>query len=329
MKSIVAGLVMSKLPDFEGLAMFAKVVEERSFAAAAKAMGVSVATVSRAVTRLEERLGGRLFNRTSRRLALTDYGHTLAERASKIYAEAEAAEDLAREASSRPRGLVKLAAPQSFGALWVAPLLPKFFRRYPDVAVDLHLTDAQTDLIGDGFDAALRIAVMEDSSLVARLIVPVCRFVVASPTYIARYGRPQHPSDLGAHQCLSYVHRAKRDIWRFTHRKTGEECPITPKGLLRGTSVEAVLPTVLEGLAITELPEFIATQYFPKKQLEPILADWRLPEGGLYFVTPTARARPAKVSALADFLIAELANARWSAEAVMGWKPPAKPKKQA
>jgi len=312
LKLIVAELSMSKLPDFEGLAMFAKVAEERSFAAAARTMGVSVATVSRAVTRLEERLGGRLFNRTSRRLALTDYGHTLAERASKIFADAEEAEDVAREASSRPRGLVKLAAPLSFGTRWVAPMLPEFFRRYPDIEVELHLTDAQTDLIGDGFDAALRIAVLEDSSLVARLIVPVGRFVVASPAYIARHGRPQHPHDLIAHQCLSYANRSKRDVWRFTHRKTGEESQITPTGPLRGTSAEALLPTVLEGLGITELPEFIATQYLSDRQLEPILPDWRLPEGGLYFVTPTARARPAKVSALADFLIAALTDARWS-----------------
>jgi DNA-binding transcriptional LysR family regulator len=304
-------MAMSTLPDFEGLAMFAKVAEERSFAAAARAMGVSVATVSRAVTRLEDRLGGRLFNRTSRRLALTDYGRTLADRASRLYADAEEAEDVAREATRRPRGLVKLAAPLSFGTRWVAPLLPEFFRRYPDIAVDLHLTDAQTDLIGDGFDAALRIAVMEDSSLVARLIVPVRRFLVASPAYIARHGRPRHPRDLGSRWCLSYTKRADRDVWRFTHRKTGEECAITPTGPLRGTSAEALLPTVLEGLAITELPEFIATQYFPQKQLEPILTDWHLPEGGLYFVTPTARARPAKVSALADFLIAGLAEAQW------------------
>jgi DNA-binding transcriptional LysR family regulator len=246
---------MSKLPDFEGLAMFAKVAEERSFARAARAMGVSVATVSRGVARLEERLGGRLFNRTSRRLALTDYGQNLAERASRIYAEAEEAEDFSRETASRPRGLVKLAAPMWFGARWVAPLLPAFFRRYPDIAVDLHLTDAHTDLIGEGFDAALRIAVMEDSSLVARLIAPVRRFVVAAPSYIARYGRPQHPQDLGAHRCLSYANRARRDVWRFVHRKTGEECLVTPTGPLRGTSIEALLPTVLEGLAITELPE--------------------------------------------------------------------------
>jgi DNA-binding transcriptional LysR family regulator len=329
MKAIVAGLSMSKLPDFAGLAMFAKVAEERSFAAAARAMGVSVATVSRAVTRLEERLGGRLFNRTSRRLALTDYGHRLAERASRIYSEAEEAEDFARQSSSKPRGLVKLAAPLSFGARWVAPILPAFFRQYPDVAIDLHLTDAHTDLIGDGFDAALRIAVMEDSSLVARLIVPVRRFLVASPNYIARYGCPQHPHDLGAHHCLSYANRAKRDVWRFTHRTSGEECQIAPTGPLRGTSVEALLPTVLEGLAITELPEFAATQYFRNKQLELLLADWRLPEGGLYFVTPTARAGPAKVSVLADFLIAKLTDAPWSAEVVMGWKPPVRRKKQA
>ncbi|HEY2049367.1 MAG TPA: LysR family transcriptional regulator [Caulobacteraceae bacterium] len=306
------------MPDFEGLAMFAKVAEEGSFAAAASAMGVSVATVSRAVTRLEDRLGGRLFNRTSRRLALTDYGRALAERASRIYAQAEEAEDTAREASSRPRGLVKLAAPLSFGARWVAPLLPEFFRRYPEIAIDLHLTDAQTDLIGEGYDAALRIAVMEDSSLVARLIAPVRRFVVASPGYLAQHGRPQHPRDLGSHQCLSYANRAKRDVWRFTHLTSGEECPVTPTGPLRVTSVESLLPTLLEGLAIAELPEFIATQHFREGQLESILTDWRLPEGGLYFVTPTARARPAKVSALADFLVAGLTDAPCSAQAVMG-----------
>ncbi|WP_122174026.1 LysR family transcriptional regulator [Burkholderia stabilis] len=305
---------MSRLPDFEGFAMFAKVAEEGSFAGAATAMGVSVATVSRAVTRLEERLGGRLFNRTSRRLALTDYGHTLIERAAKLYADAEDTEDFARETSSLPRGLVKLAAPLSFGTRWVAPLLPEFFGLYPDIAVDLHLTDAQSDLIGDGFDAALRIAILEDSSLVARLIAPVRRFVVASPAYLARHGRPRHPQELGAHACLTYTNRSQRDVWRFT-RKNGETCAVTPGGMLRGTSVEALLPTVLAGLAITELPEFVATQYFADRQLEPVLTDWRLPEGGLYFVTPSARARPAKVGALADFFIARLATAEWRAPA--------------
>ena len=316
---------MSKLPDFEGLAMFGKVAEEGSFAAAATAMGVSVATVSRAVTRLEERLGGRLFNRTSRRLSLTDYGRSLAERAAKIDAEAEEAEDFARETSSRPRGLIKLAVPLSFGTRWVAPLLPEFFRTYPDITIDLYAGDAHADLIGEGFDAALRIAIMEDSSLVARLIAPVRRFVVASPEYLSRYGRPQHPHDLGAHQCLSYVNRNRRDLWRFIHTTTGEECAVAPSGMLRATSVEALLPTVLAGTAITEVPEFIAAPYLRGKQLEPVLTDWRLPEGGLYFVTPTARARPAKISALADFLVSRLATAEWKAAAPTKPRPPGLP----
>ena len=190
---------MSKLPDFEGLAMFAKVAEDGSYAAAARSMGVSVATVSRAVSRLEDRLGGRLFNRSSRRLALTEFGQGLAERAGRICAEAEEIEHVALETARRPRGLVRLAAPMAFGVRWIGPILPDFFRLYPDVAVDLHLTDEKIDLIGDGFDAALRIAVMEDSSLVAKLLTPVRRFIVATPSYIKRYGRPQHPDDLAAH----------------------------------------------------------------------------------------------------------------------------------
>jgi DNA-binding transcriptional LysR family regulator len=323
-KFIVAGLSMSRLPDFEGLAMFAKVAEERSFAAAARTMGVSVATVSRSVARLEERLGGRLFNRTSRRLALTDFGQRLTEPASRIFSEATEAEDFARGMSSKPRGLVKLTAPLSFGAHAVAPILPAFFRQYPEVSIDLHLTDVHVDIIGEGFDVALRSAIVtQDSSLSARLIVPVRRFVVASPTYITRYGRPKHPQDLRAHQCLSYANKPMRDVWRFTNRNSGEECTISPSGLLRGTCIDALVPNVLEGLGITELPEFVATQYFPDKQLEPLLVDWRLPEAGLYFVTPSARARPAKVSVLADFFIAKFKDAPWRAELVMGWKPPA------
>jgi DNA-binding transcriptional LysR family regulator len=327
MQTIVAELSMSKLPDFEGLAMFGKVAEEGSFAAAATAMGVSVATVSRAVSRLEERLGGRLFNRTSRRLALTDYGRELAERAAKIYVDAEEAEDFARETSSRPRGLVKLAVPLSFGMQWVAPLLPEFFRTYPDIAIDLHATDTQADLIGEGFDAALRIAIMEDSSLVARLVAPMRRFLVASPGYTSRYGVPQHPHDLVAHPCLSYVNRSKRDVWRFTHRKSNEESIITPSGALRATGVEALLPMVLAGMAITELPEFVAAPYLRHGQLVPLLSDWRMPEGGLYFVTPTARARPAKVTAVADFFISRLAAAEWRAEPELGRTKPGRRKK--
>jgi DNA-binding transcriptional LysR family regulator len=301
---------MSLLPDFEGLAMFAKVAEERSFAGAARTLGVSVATVSRAVARLEERLGARLLNRTSRQLALTEFGRTIADSALKIYREAEEAESAAREMSARPRGLVRLAVPMSFGLRWVAPLMPAFFREYPDVAIDLHLSDAAVDLVGQGFDAALRIAVLPDSSLVARRLCPVAQVVVASPAYLQTRGVPRHPSELADHPCLGYAYRARSDVWRFTNA-AGEEVVIKPEGPLRVTNSDALLPTVLAGLAIAEFPEFIAADHVRAGQLVPILEDWQLARGGLYFVTPSARTRPAKVEALSDFFIKHLSSPDW------------------
>jgi DNA-binding transcriptional LysR family regulator len=311
LKIIVADLFMPKMPDFEGLAMFAKVAEERSFAAAARTMGVSVATVSRGVSRLEERLGARLLNRTSRQLALTEFGLTLVESAGRIYRDAEAAEGAAREMSAKPRGLVRLAVPMSYGLRWVAPILPDFFRSYPEISIDLHLSDARIDLVGQGFDAALRIAVLPDSSLVARRICAVSPFIVAAPSYLQQHGRPSHPHDLEQHDCLGYAHRARSDVWRFRNEAGNEEI-VTPSGRLRVTNADALVPTVLAGLAIAELPEFIAGEYLRDGRMEAILADWTLPKGGLYFVTPSARARPAKVEALSDFLAERLSAAEWS-----------------
>ncbi|WP_027776211.1 LysR family transcriptional regulator [Paraburkholderia caledonica] len=301
---------MAKLPDFEGLAMFAKVAEEGSFAAAARAVGVSVATVSRGVARLEDRLGARLFNRTSRQLALTEFGRTICEKAGQIYRQAEEAENAAREMSVQPRGLVRLAVPMSFGLRWVAPLLPAFFRAYPEVSIDLHLSDAPVDLVADGFDAALRIAALPDSSLVARRLCAVTQYVVASPGYLKREGRPMHPRELVDRPCLSYAYRARSDVWRFTN-DAGEEEPIMPIGPLRVTNSDALLPTLLDGLAIAELPEFIAGEYLADGRLEAILTDWSLTKGGLYFVTPSARARPAKVSALSDYFAEHLSDPSW------------------
>ncbi|QUG74774.1 LysR family transcriptional regulator [Erwinia sp. E602] len=301
---------MAKFPDFEGLAMFAKVAEEGSFAAAARAMGVSVPTVSRAVARLEERLGGRLFNRTSRQLALTEFGHSMAAKAADIYRQAEAIESEAHELSVQPRGQVRLAVPMSFGLRWVAPLMPELIRQFPELSVDLHLSDHSVDLIAEGFDAALRIAALPDSSLVARRLCPVTQYLVAAPTWIARHGAPDHPRALSGLPCFSYAWRARSQVWRFTHTSGAQE-DIVPNGPLRVTNSDALLPVLLDGLGIAELPDFIAAEYLRDGRLVRLLDEWSMTRGGLYFVTPTARSRPLKVRVLSDFFAQHLREAHW------------------
>lgn len=298
---------MPNLPDLEGLAIFAKVAEARSFAAAAADLGLSKGTVSKAVSRVERRLGARLFNRTSRRLALTDAGRLLAERASRILAEGEAAESEALAQSSTPRGLVRLAAPMSFGLTQVAPILPEFSAAYPDVSVDLHLSDATVDVIGDGFDAALRIAVLPDSSLIARRLCAVARFAVASPGYLKRHGRPTHPQHLAEHACLGYAYLPTPDVWQFTN-KAGEKASVRPAGPLRANNADALMPALLAGLGIAVQPDFIVREALANGRLETVMPDWSLPLGGLYLVTPPGGPRPARVGALVDFLARRLAR---------------------
>jgi DNA-binding transcriptional LysR family regulator len=300
---------MAKLPDFEGLAVFAKVVELRSFAAAATELALSKATVSKAVTRLEQRLGARLFNRTSRRLALTDAGQKLSERAARLLADGEAAENEALAQSVAPRGLVRLAVPMTFGLKAVAPILPEFLAQYPDVAIDLHLSDAMVDLIGEGFDAGLRIASLPDSSLIARRLCAMPRHTVASPEYLKRHGRPTHPMQLAEHKCLGYAYLSTAGAWHFTNAR-GEQASVRPAGPLRVNNGEALMPALLAGLGIADLPDFIVGDAIAAGEVEVILKDWKQREGAVHLVTPPGGPRPARVEVLADFLAGHFAKGK-------------------
>jgi len=300
---------MAKLPDFEALAIFAKVVELRSFAGAAGELALSKATVSKAVTRLEERLGARLFNRTSRRLALTDAGQRLSERAARLLADGEAAEDEALAQSTSPRGLVRLAVPMTFGVKAVAPLLPEFLQAYPEVSIDLHLSDATVDLIGEGFDAGLRIARLPDSSLIARRLCAMPRYTVAAPSYLKRNGRPTHPMHLAQHKCFGYAYLSTPNVWHYMNA-AGEQASVRPAGPLRVNNGEAVMSALLAGLGIADLPDFIVGEAIASGDVEVILKGWKQPEGAVHLVTPPGGPRPARVEVLADFLTAKFTKGR-------------------
>jgi DNA-binding transcriptional LysR family regulator len=297
---------MATLPDFEGLAIFAKVVEIRSFAGAAAELKLSKATVSKAISRIEARLGARLVNRTSRRFALTDAGRQLASRAAHILAEGEAAEDSARAQATMPRGSVRLAAPMSFGLLHVAPLLPEFLAAFPEVSVDLHLSDAMIDLVGEGFDAAIRVAILPDSSLVVRRLCDMPRYLVGSPPYLKKHGRPQHPLHLAQHRCIGYSYATGAETWRFT--KDGKSATVRPSGPLRVNNGDAMLPALIAGTGLGILPEFILRDALADGRLERLLPDWSLPLGAVYWVTPPGGPRPKRVEVLADFLVEKLAR---------------------
>jgi DNA-binding transcriptional LysR family regulator len=292
---------MGKLPDLEGLAIFAKVVELRSFARTAEELQLSKGTVSKAVSRLEEKLRARLFNRTSRQLALTHVGEQLAESAAAVLAHGAAAESEACSQNVRARGLVRLAAPMTFGVLHLAPLLPAFFRAYPEVSLDIHLSDEVVDIIGGGFDAAIRIGAMRDSSLLARKLCTMPLYLVAAPSYLEAHGRPKHPHELSGHVGFRYSYQLTKDVWRF-RRKSGEVANIQPSGPLRVNNGYAMLPCLIAGLGLGLEPEFIVRAALDAGELEIVLPDWSLPASAVYWVTPPGGMRTKRIDILADYL---------------------------
>jgi len=234
---------MSRLPDLEAWAIFAKVAETGSFARAAAELSLSQATVSKAVSRLEGRMKTVLFHRTSRRISLTESGLAALERASRILEEGEAVESEVTEQSSSPRGPIRMTAPMSFGISHVAPVLPAFMARYPEVTLDVHFSDEQVDLIEKRFDLALRISTLADSSLLVRRLCTVRILLVGSPAYFEQHGRPRHPRELAGHRALQYAYARGGSSWRFRHARHGEFTQAMPTPL-RVNNAEALAPAL-------------------------------------------------------------------------------------
>ncbi|WP_231589192.1 LysR substrate-binding domain-containing protein [Chromobacterium sp. LK11] len=303
--------MMKRLPDLEAWAIFAKVAECGSFARAAAELTLSQATVSKAITRLEARMKTMLFHRTSRRIALTEAGHAALERASRILAEGEAVEADIAEQSTSLRGAVRVTAPMSFGLSHLAPLLPEFMARHPEVELDFHFSDEQVDLVAKRLDLALRIASLADSSLLARRLCSVRILLVGSPAYFERHGRPSHPRELAAHRALLYSNAPGGQFWRFRHAEQGEFALEMPAPL-RVNNAEALTPALRAGLGLALQPEFLAWQDLQAGELETVMMDWQVDPIALYILTPPGRSRPARVQALIDYLAARLAVAPWA-----------------
>lgn len=299
---------MAKLPDLEGLAIFAKVAELRSFAGAAAELRLSKATVSKAIGRIEQRLGARLIVRSARRFELTDAGRQLVGRAAHILSEGEAAEDVTQAQARMPRGTVRLAAPLSFGVAFVAPLLPDFLAAFPEISVDLHLSDAHVDIAGEGFDAAIRITVQPAASLAVQKLCDISRYLVASPAYLEKYGRPEHPLHLAQHRCISYSN-ITNGVWRFS-KSARQSASVRPSGPLRVNNGDAMLPVLLAGTGVGILPDFLARAPLQTGSLERLLPDWSIQMGGVYWATALEGPTPKRVEVLRDYLISKLAQPR-------------------
>ncbi len=302
---------MSKLPDFEAWAIFAKVAETGSFARAAEDLELSKATVSKAVSRLEARLGSGLFHRTSRRISLTESGRTALERANRILSEGEAVEAETAAQSAIPRGQVRLAAPTSFGLLHLAPILPDFLARYPEVSIDLNLADHKVDLVAEGFDLAIRIARLQDSSLLARKLCDMKIMLVGAPGYFEAFGRPTHPRDLTEHRCFTYTNIESPEVWRFSHPTEAEQT-VNVSGPMRVNSSESLSASLRAGLGVALQPEFICWEDLRSGTLEAVMCEWSPPLPALHLVSPPGRLRPARVKVLFDFLAERLAAAPWT-----------------
>ena len=285
---------------------FVKVVELGSFSAAADQLDLSKSAVSKMVRGLEDHLGARLLNRTTRRLGLTEAGGRYVEEVGRILADLAEIEAATAEQRAVPRGRLKVNAPMSFGLLHLAPLLPGLLQAYPELTVDLTLNDRVVDLIDEGFDVALRIGRLRDSSLIARKLCEVDVILVASPEYVSTAAPLQRAGDLARHHALHYAYGPLRDEWRL--EVDGEVVDVPVRGRLRANNGEVLARAAVDGLGIALVPDFIAQPHLARGGLVRVLTSvsgGRLPVHALY---PGNRHPLAKLTAFVDYLKRHLGN---------------------
>lgn len=285
----------------EDLEIFVNVVEADGFTAAAALMNMTVTATSRRVKALEERLGVRLLNRTTRRISLTEAGQIYFDQVRRILSELRDAEEQLSQLSGSARGTLRVTAPMTFGVRRLAPWIARFADAHPQLQVQLHLDDQTIDIVGQGLDMALRIGYPRDSSLIARPILPVARYVCAAPAYLQKWGAPQTPLDLLRHSCLHYDNLSVREEWTLNGPDGPEAVEV--QGRLCSNNGEVLCEAAVQGLGIVLLPDFMVEQALAENRLQRILEGFEPPPFTLYALYPSRHFVPTKIRLLLDFLI--------------------------
>ncbi len=288
---------------FEDMRTFIAVVENRSFANAATQLGVVKSAVSRRIRDLESRLNARLLNRTTRQLNLTETGSAFFDRCVTLLAAVEEAEEAASQGAARIAGRMRISAPMSFGIHCLTPHIGAFIEQHPGLVVDLDLNDRIIDLVREGFDLAVRISRLKDSTLVARRIVPIRHALCASPAYLDQFGTPSSPDDLKAHKGIVYSNVDSESYWQLKDPKTGSAVSVDVPYALKLNNGDAMREAAIAGFGIAALPTFIIHRAVKAGDLKIFLTDYERPAIALYAVYPSARHVSGRVRSLIDFLV--------------------------
>ncbi|MCA2411641.1 LysR family transcriptional regulator [Rhizobium leguminosarum bv. viciae 248] len=292
--------------NLNDILIFMAVVDAGSFIAGGQAMGLSRSAAGKAVTRLEDRLGARLLNRTTRTLSLTDEGRMFYERGLQILVSVDEAEASVAGQNSTPRGVLRLTVPDAFGRLVVLPLLEKYLRAWPDIQVEVSFTDRLADIVEEGFDLAIRVgATATDTRLVSRVIATYKARLCASPSYLAERGEPRNVDDLAVHDCLISAGRNQRQGWRF-RGEGGSWIKAQGRSRLRLDSGEAIRDAALAGLGIALLPDFLVTDDLAAGRLRQILADFETDDAKIVTLYPDKRLLEPRVRRFIDLIVEEL-----------------------